>query len=249
MPTILIRLMPFALAWSFIAVYRVIAFALPTVIKITEPYDTLTSLRWAVNVPYFFKLAMAFLLNIFLRITGDSLIDPGKIAIEMTNWELIPVVLYFWITFSVLSTNIATWGKSSGEAIQMISETVIVLAEPRCQDFLNWAKKGIYRSLTWTLISVPLVRFLPAHLIAVVALSALSALVQIKFVAFIFFVLVLGCLTLWGNVFTHVPFPFLTYINMVYACRNDLLRLANIIKTERDFNAYIRNPYQYEIKE
>lgn len=241
--------MPYSLAWSYVSVYRLIPWAVPTIIELTEPYDTLTSIRWTMNAPYYGKLLLAFILNPFLKRAGDSLIDPGKVALEMTNWELIPVVLFFWSVFSVLSTYISVWAKSSGEAIQKLSEIDIVLAEPHCQDFRNWAKKGVYRSLTWTFLSVPLLRFLPANLIAVFGISGLSALVQLDIVAFIFFVVVLALLTLWGKSFTDVPFPFLTYINQVYASRHDLLRLANKLKTERDFNAYIRDPHQYEIKE
>jgi len=237
--------MPYLLAWSYVSVYRLIPLAVPTIIELTEPYDTLRSIRWTINVPYYSKLALAFILNPFLRRAGDYLIDPGNVAIDMTNWELIPVVMFLWTVFSILSTYIGIWSKSSGEAIQKLTEIDIVLAEPHCQDFLKWAKKGIYRSLTWSLIVVPLIRFLPAHLIAVFGISALSALVQLNFVAFIFFVLVLALLTLWGKSFTDVLFPFLAYINQVYASRNDLLRLANKLKTERDFNAYIRDPHEY----
>lgn len=241
--------MPYALAWSYVTVYRLIPLALPTIIEITESYDILTSLRWAMNVPYFFKLAMAFLLNPFLGRAGDSLIDPGKVAIEMTNWELISVAIYFWIVFSVLSTSIPAWVRASGEAIQKLSEIAIVLTEQHCQDFWNWTKKGVYKALTLTLILVPLIRFLLVHLIAVTAVSALSALVQINLIALMFLVLALGFLVLLGAYFRDAPFPFLSYINQVYASRNDLLRLANKLQTEREFNAYIRNPHQYEIKE
>lgn len=241
--------MPLALAWSFITVYLLISWVLPWVIEVTESYHTLTCLTWAINVPYFFKLAMAFLLNPFLKRTGDSLIDPGELAIKMSNWEIILVIMYFWVIFSLLSKSIAAWAKASGEVIQKLWEIAIVFTEQHCQDYWGWTKRGVYRYATITLILAPVLRFLPVHLLGISALASLSALVQLNPVAFIFFVLAVGFVTLWLNLFSDVPFGYVAYINQVYASRNDLLRLANKLKTEREFNEYIRNPHKYEIKE
>jgi len=249
-PFTLIRIMPLLLACSFVAVYGLIALALPTVIEATEPYyDTFTSIRWAMLQPHYLKLILAYLFNPFLRIAGDSLIRVGEPPVYVSSWEIIPIGIYFWVMFKVLSVCIADWARASEEAIKNLSEIVIVFAEQHCQGFWDWTINGVYRSLTWTQIVAPLTKFLLVHLIAVLAISALSALVQLNLSALIFFLLALGFLTLVGSYFSGLSFPFVNFIKMVHASRHDLLRHANKIKTEREFNEYIRNPHQFRLKE
>lgn len=247
-----LRLMPLALACSFVGIHPIIsAVILPIVIYLTEAfgYQTQTSLRWALNIDYVFRLFMGFVLNPFLEAAGDLTIDPGKAAVAMTNWELIPILFYLSVMGLLLYESIPSWTKATNEADGQLFALSMVLTEEHCQHTWELIERQFYKSLRLNLILIPLIRFTSIHLAGIMGLSALSALVQFKFTAFVFCLLAFALVMILVSFYRERPFSAMLYLKQAHEVRHDLLRLANKLNTARKLNAYIRNPHHYNIEE